>query len=429
MAWERAAVRILVLQETDWTDRNPILHHRMLEALTLVGHEVCVVDYDISWHQRGWRPLFRRRQVMTGVHKFFPEASVPVVRPAMVRLPGIARVSWLASNAAELRRFARWNPDVVVAYGISNAWLGRRWARRRGIRFVYHLLDALHTLAEPPYLARAARPLERAVLRSADAVIAVNNALAAYAVEMGADPERVVTIPMGVHGYSREEVEDIHRRHSSAMRAQLGVDDDDVVLLFVGWLYTFSGLRELAAALAREPADSRLKLLVVGDGDLLTELEQLRSGGALRDRLLLTGRRPASQMPMYLAASDICLLPAHRNATMEHIVPAKVVEYMEHGKPVLVTRLRGITAEFGDLPGLLYLDGPDDVLDVARAFVESADDPRGRARALGEHCRALMATRDDWDTVTAEFERVLQRAGARQGTAVAPGSTGELHES
>lgn len=396
-------MRILAVQETDWIDRNPILHHRMLEALTLSGHEVTVVDFDILWPQKGRLPLWQGRTEVIDCHKFFENSSVRVVRPPMVRVPGLGRPSWLAANWTELKRLIRSEqPDVVLAYSISNAYLALRLAHSSGVPFVYHLMDALHTLVEPRALRPAARLVERAVLRDADRVIAVNNALGAYARGMGANPGRVQVLPMGVD-IATEPVK------GDEPRGSLGIAAGDVVLLFMGWLYTFSGLRELVMEFSRRREQlPNVRLLVVGDGDLMPELVRLRDVLGLRDHLILTGRRPVNEMAGYIAAADFGLLPAIRNATMEHIVPAKVIEYMESGKAVIATRLPGLEAEFIDLPGILYVEQPEQVLDRVAEILSGSADPRGTARQLGSSCRDLMRMRDDWDAVTRRFAQLLR---------------------
>ena len=395
-------MRILVVQETDWLDRNPILHHRMLEDLSARGHQILVIDFEILWAQRQHRGLRQLRRVKPDVVRWGGPAGVQLVRPGMLRLPLLDRVSWLIGNARELRRLEReWRPDVVVAYGISNAWLAQRWARRLGIPFVHHIMDALHTLAEPPALARLARLVEAAVLRRADHVLPVNNGLGDYVRDMGAPADRVTVLPMGVdHAPPAAD--------GAAVREQLGIGPDAVVLLFMGWLYHFSGLLPLADAIERRAADlPGVVLLVVGDGDVLEELRARSARQGLTGRLLVTGRRPATEMAGLIAASDLCLLPADDNPTMRYIVPAKVIEYMQAGRPVLATPLPGLKAEFGDPPGLLWVRTPDELLDVVMGLGENDGARQARARELGRSVQALMAARPDWTAVTDRFELVL----------------------
>jgi glycosyltransferase involved in cell wall biosynthesis len=398
-------MRILAVQETDWIERNPILHHRMLEALSRAGADVTVIDFDILWAKKGRLPLWQARREVRDCHKFFPEATVIIKRPGMLRVPGLGRLSWLAGNWRELQNyFAAGRPDVIVAYGISNAFLAQQFAERAGVPFVYHLLDALHTLAESPLQRPIARAVERAVLRRADSVIVVNNRLSSYAIQMGAAPECVEVIPMGANVTA-----EVMPQQTEEARAALGIAATDFVMLFMGWLYTFSGLKELALELARRKEElPNLKLLVVGDGDLLSELQQLRQQQGLERQLILTGRRPLSEMRGYVAAADVCLLPAYKNVTMEHIVPAKVIEYMEMGKPVIATRLPGLEAEFGALPGMIYIDHPAEVICQIKELNTTAESPRQVARKLGASCLDFMRKREDWEGVTRRFERVLR---------------------
>ncbi|MBI1761016.1 MAG: glycosyltransferase family 4 protein [Acidobacteria bacterium] len=404
-------MRILVLQETDWVTRNPIMHHRMLEALALAGADVTVIDYEILWAQKGTLPLWQGRRVIRDCHKFFEQAPITILRPGMLRLPVLSRLSWLAGNWRALTDyFADGRPDVIVAYGISNAYLAQRFARRHGVPFVYHLMDALHTLAESYWQQPIACAVERAVLQRADHVVVINNKLREYAVQMGAAAQRVTVIPMGTNITSEMPADEIE-----AVRAGLQISPQDFVMLFMGWLYDFSGLRELTVELARRKAAwPQLKLLVVGDGDLLPELQRLRQTHGLEQHLILTGRRPMQEMRGYIAASDLCLLPAHRNTTMEHIVPAKVIEYMEIGRPVLATRLPGLEAEFDDLPGLLYIERPEDAFDRLEELLQATPSPRQVARRLGATCREFLQRREDWAGVTKRFEQVLSTTRVRE---------------
>jgi glycosyltransferase involved in cell wall biosynthesis len=396
-------MKILVVQETDWLTRYPILHHRMLEALSLAGHRITVIDYDILWRQKGRLPLVQRRQEWPNCAKIFDQSAVTVIRPAMIRLPGIARLSWLVANLAELRRLLEERPDVVVAYSISNAFLAQLLARRRGIPFVHHVMEPLHTHAEFPPMRAVAQAIEKRVTRGADRVIVVNTSLRGYAESSGVDPDRVDVIPMGV------TVSYPDRQAEERIRAALGVRDTDLVLLYAGWLYPPSGLRELIQALPgfrhRLP---NVKIVIVGDGELRKDLERLRDEHALGDLLILTGGRPASEVPGLISAADLCLLPAYSNEAMKDLVPTKMIQYMEHGKPVIATRLPGIVAEFGDLPGITYIDKPEDVLEVAGGLVTGYSDPRAEARRLGEGNRRVMVGRESWEAATARFGALLQ---------------------
>ena len=137
----------------------------------------------------------------------------------------------------------------------------------------------------------------------------------------------------------------------------------ETLLFFMGEFYPFSGLKEVAQSVVARPVGGHsVKLLAVGRGKLQPELERLGSTDPVRGRILLSGWQPYRELPRYVAAADICLLPAYRNDVMRDIVPIKVYEYLAAGKPVISTRLPGVLREFGEDHGIVYVDDPGDVL-------------------------------------------------------------------
>lgn len=404
-------MRILVVQETDWIDRNPILHHRMLEALSVGGDEVTVLDYEILWGRRGRWPLRQPRLAWTDVSKFLPDSRVTVIRPAMLRVPGLARPSWLVGTLLELRRYFRAGPpDVIVGYGISNSLLAWLFARRHRVAFVVHLFDSLHALAEPAVLRPLAAVVEGFVLRAADRVVLAHRGLGGYVARRGVRPDRLVVIPNGMT--RRTAAPDVR----AAMRSRLGIADGEIALLFIGWLYDHSGLLEVARELARDRARyARFRLVVVGDGDIDAALREIRDTGGLAERLILTGRRPVAEMADYIAASDVCLLPSTPSRAMRHVVPSKVDEYLELGRPVVSTRLEGMVAEFRDMAGIVWVDRPAEVLPRLDALLSGPRAPADVLAELSQACLDYAARRDDWETVTGRFRAVLSDAARSRG--------------
>jgi len=404
-------MRIVATQETDWISRNPIIHHRLLEWLSTHDADVTVIDYDIDWASRAG-PLVQRRQEFAGIHKYFADSRIRLVRPGMIRFSPIARLSWLLGNWRELRSiFRRAKPDVVVAYGISNALLALAVSRAAGRPFVYHVMDALHTHAEAPPVRWIARAIESLSMRGADRVIVVSQGLVRYASGMGARADRLAVIPIGVRKI-RPDV-----AAGSRARAQLGVSEREVLLVFVGWQYVFSGLRELVADFARRGSEVPwLRVAIVGRGDLYDELLRALAASGLERQIIMTGQLPVDEVGALIEAADFGLLPAYPNETMEHLVPTKVVEYMEHGKAVIATRLPGLEVEFAGLPGIVYVDRPEDAIDRIKTLADGGDplSIRAIARRLGETCREAIQRRDDWDTVTAKFASLLRDEAAKK---------------
>jgi glycosyltransferase involved in cell wall biosynthesis len=170
----------------------------------------------------------------------------------------------------------------------------------------------------------------------------------------------------------------------------------------MGWLYGFSGLKEVALHLAAEPVRySRIKLLIIGKGELWDTIDRIRMNNHLENKIVLLDWKPYNEVPGYIAASDICILPAYKNQVMKNIVPIKMYEYMASQKPVIATRLPGLVKEFGEDNGVVYIDGPGEALDTALDIVKT-----NRIENLG--MKAIeFAQYHDWEKVTNEFERII----------------------
>ena len=237
---------------------------------------------------------------------------------------------------------------------------------------------------------------ESNTLKQADRVLVINEKLRDYVIKMGASPERTQVLRAGIDTNRFDPA-----NRGNAIRRRYKLTKEDVILFFMGWLYSFSGLTEVASRLAQIDNDN-LKLLVVGEGDAYEELQRIREKYKLQDRLILTGKKPYQEIPAFIAASDICLLPAYPNEKiMQDIVPIKMYEYMAMEKPVIATKLPGVMKEFGQDNGVVYVDSPEDV--VAKAIELTQNDS---VKELGAKARSFVE-RYSWDKVTDEFEKIL----------------------
>src|SRR5207245_6511754 len=103
--------------------------------------------------------------------------------------------------------------------------------------------------------------VEQADYQRASMVLSINEALRDYTVSMGARSEKTKVLPAGV---------DLRRyinADGSGVRKRLGLTDGDLVLFYMGWLYPFSGLSEVAEEIVKPFAGRRTpKLLAVGTG-------------------------------------------------------------------------------------------------------------------------------------------------------------------
>jgi glycosyltransferase involved in cell wall biosynthesis len=370
-----------------------------MERLAARGHSVRVIDYDIDWKKENEGGISTPRTVYTDVKKILSGVSIQVIRPLSLRVPLFEYPALMITHRQEIiRQIDEFKPDVIIGFGILNAWIAARLARYHKIPFIYYWIDALDTLIPETLFQMLGRTLEKQTIRNSAQVISINKKLREYVITLGANPMSTSVIGAGI---------DLDRFNptidGSAIRSAYHFEQDDIVLFFMGWLYHFSGLKEVALELARSPDHyPNLKILIVGDGDALADLQKIRDENQMGDTLILTGKQSYEKIPEFIAAGDICILPADpKEKIMQDIVPIKMYEYMAMGKPVICTRLPGIMQEFGEGNGVLYAESPEKVPETAYALTT-----RGTIKNHSNSAR-LFVQNLDWRTITDTFEDAL----------------------
>ncbi len=392
-------MKILIVQESDWLERGPHQQHHLADRLAARGHEIRVIDYEILWQEQKQHTLFSRRQVFPRVWKVDPVAEITVVRPGIIKIPVLNYLSLIFTHHQEIQRqIDEFKPDIIVGFGILNNYLALKLGHRKNIPFVYYWIDVLHRLIPLKAAQQFGKRVEQSVLRGAERVITINEKLRDYVISEGAKQDTAIICA----GIDLHKFQPVSPREAIETRHAYGLKEDDRVLFFMGWIYNFSGVKETAIALAgAENID--LKLLVVGEGDAYEDLKAIRDKYNLHDRLILTGKKPYSEIPRLVAASDICILPAYPwEKIMQDIVPIKLYEYMAMQKPVICTRLPGVYREFGDDNGIVYVDKPEDTINKANELFKD-----GIIAELGSRGRQSVQ-KYDWEILTDRFLKVLE---------------------
>lgn len=389
-------MKILIVQDTDWKLRNPYQQVHIAERMALRGHEIRVIDYEILWRTQGKKELFSRR-TEERISRIFPEAQIPVIRPGILKIPVIDYFSMLFTYSREIKRqIEEFKPDIIMGNDILTTWLAFRAAKRKNIPTVFYSIDVDYRLIPYLFLQPLGKWIESWNIRHADLVLSINEGLREYTIRMGAPRERTEVIRAGID----LDRFDPSKIKGDEVRNQLGIAKDDIVLFFMGWLYHFSGLKEVALELAKIKDDyPHLKLLIVGQGDAYEDLLRIRDQYTLNDRMILAGQQPFDKIPSFIAAADICLLPAHDNEIMHDIVPIKMYEYMAMGKPVVATRLYGVMKEFGEGNGIVYVDKPEDVIECIIELKE-----HNFLRNIGEEGQKFI-NKYTWKNILDIFEK------------------------
>lgn len=249
------------------------------------------------------------------------------------------------------------------------------------------------------------RLVGRRILQAARRVYATSSDYARASrlrVLLNASPATLDVLPNGVDGNRFTPTAD-----GSMWRGRYGLLPADRVVLFVGALdraHYFKGVRVLLESLARlrEP---RVKLLVVGAGDLLTTYRAQATELGVAEQVIFCGYVPDHALPGHYAASDVVVLPS---TTMGEAFGVVLLEAMATARPVVASRLPGVrTVVVEEQTGLLA--EPGDVGDLAAKLRTLLADPT-RARAMGLAGRALVERQYDWAQIGTRIEGLYRDA-------------------
>lgn len=389
-------MKILVIQETDWITRGPHTQHHLMDRMALKGHVIHVIDYEYIWKGNPDRKLFTGRRIFENAYRTLENSNITLIRPSMIKFSGLDMISILYFHSREIKRqILEFKPDVIIAFGILNAYIGLHYAKKNSIPFVYYLLDHLHRLLPNRNLQKIAKQFEKMNIMNADRILVLNNGLKDYAIDMGGNINKVSIVTSGIDNDKFNP-----QVNGSSIRERYGIKKDDVLLFFMGWIYDFSGMKEVAESLSTTTSE-KIKLMIVGDGDLYKLLLKMKSERHLDGKLILTGKIPFNEVPEHIAAADICLLPAYKNEIMMNIVPIKIYEYMAMGKPVIATNLPGIQKEFGLDSGINYIENSNDALEKSICLNKT-----NKIKAEGVKAHSYVHDLS-WDSITDQFEDLL----------------------
>ncbi|MBI5459247.1 glycosyltransferase [Methanobacterium sp.] len=387
-------MNILVVQESDWIQRNPHQQHHLMERLSLRGHKIRVIDYEIDWKTNKNEGLISKRTVFRDVHKIHDEARIDVIRPSLLKIPGLNYFSWAWTNWREInRQIKEFKPDVIVGFGLINTYIASKVAKKHNIPFVYYLIDVLYTLIPEKSLQYIGKQVNKKIIKNSDLVITINKKLTEFAVKLGSDKEKTIIIDAGID-FKRFD----HKIDGFHIRKNYGVNDEELLLFFMGWIYHFAGVKEVAEKIGKEN-NKNIKLMVVGDGDAYPDLVEIRDKYQMDDQLILTGKQPYNKIPEFIAASNVCILPAYPDEViMQDIVPIKIYEYMAMSKPVITTHLPGVIAEFGENNGVVYVKNSKDV--VSKSINMNIEKEGEKSWKFVRH--------NDWEKLTDLFEKRIK---------------------
>jgi glycosyltransferase involved in cell wall biosynthesis len=253
--------------------------------------------------------------------------------------------------------------DLIATHFLGpNGYAGVRLKEKYGIPLVVTAHG--HDIYDLPFRDQKWKDLIIWTLKSADAIITVSRKNEGCIRKLGIT-KQVYVIPNGFRSdlfYPYDQTE---------CRRILGLPLNKKILLTVGNLVAVKGHQYLVEGMADVIAERQDALcVIIGSGSLKEELEHHICSLRLEDCVMLVGGKPHNEIPLWMNACDLFVLPSLNEGN-----PTVMFEALGCGKPFVGTRVGGVPEIISDEYGLL---------------AEPAD-PKGLAEQI------LIALDQEWD--------------------------------
>lgn len=245
----------------------------------------------------------------------------------------------------EIRKIIRdFKPDIVHTHASKAGALGRLAAIHEKVPVIIHTFHGhvFHSYFGT-FKTSVFKLIERYLAKRSSAIIAISEEQKREltATHLICDPEKTHVIPLGFDLDRFAQNKEIKRK---AFRTKWGIRENEIVVSIVGRLVPVKNHRMFLDAIAQLLNEEGLKFraLIVGDGELRSELEQYAS-----EKKIPFSRESGSAALIFtswikevdevLAASDIIALTSWNEGT-----PVSLIEAHAASCPVVTTNVGGV---------------------------------------------------------------------------------------
>jgi glycosyltransferase involved in cell wall biosynthesis len=199
------------------------------------------------------------------------------------------------------------------------------------------------------FLRKILRPLESALLRRANCIVATSQVYADASMPLAPFRNKISVVPIGISDKN-------HQASSSSLSSKLYERvNNKRIILSVGRLVPYKGFALLIEAAKHLPKDSLV--LIVGAGPLQKALQEAVEKAGVADRVVLTGRLDDSELNAIFERATLYCLPSINRAEAFGVV---LLEAMAFGLPIVASDIPGSGVPWvnqHDISGLNFTSG------------------------------------------------------------------------
>lgn len=182
-----------------------------------------------------------------------------------------------------------------------------------------------------------AKVLEHFSIRFADLIIVVVDEQKERLLDLGV-PENKISVLMNTVVLEMFNDKSISQELYSELRS---IYENNFVISYIGGFNNGRGIDILIQAMPHVIENiQNAHLLLVGDGRIREELENLTETLGISKNVSFVGWIDLDDVATYIAVSDVCVIPHYTNPHIDRTIPHKLFQYMAMGKPIVSTDAR-----------------------------------------------------------------------------------------
>jgi glycosyltransferase involved in cell wall biosynthesis len=266
------------------------------------------------------------------------------------------------------------------------------------IPFVFEVRDlwpesavALGELSNQRAISLATR-LEQACYRKAIQVVVVTHGIYNRLAQRGIPTAKLCFVPNGAN----TDLFTFNPAGRERIRRELGLEQK-FIAIYAGIHGLAQGLETVVDAARVLQIVPDIHILLIGDGPKKAEIQSLVASYDLPN-LTLMPEKPREQIPDYLSAADVALIPLKKAEIFKGALPSKIFDAWACERPVLLSIDGEAREVVENVQGGIFVP-PEDPAKMVDALISLRDSPSER-KTMGEnglnytrqnHSRAILA--------------------------------------
>src|SRR3989344_2921773 len=188
------------------------------------------------------------------------------------------------------------------------------------------------------------------------------------------------------------------------LRKKLGLPLNKKIIIYIGWFIERKGVKYLVSAMPKIiMGHKNTHFLLIGEGIMRAEIEKQIETLGIKEFTQLTGAKLPAEVPDWLCAADILILPS-----MAEGFPNVVLEAMASGVSVVATNVSGTPELLKDgFNG--YLIEPKNPEQIAEKINKILETPE-TAEKMGKNGRQMLFDKGlSWDNSAKKYIEIASR--------------------